>query len=102
MKQDLAINPQTFSPEMLLIVARVVSIGQESAVSITTTSKGTQSIVVQYLQRPGAGRAALAFGLNGAARFDDEEQVDDVEGDDYDETFGWTDVLTKQWRVIES
>lgn len=78
------------------MVARVVNIDQESA---STASKSTQqSIVVRYLQRPGAGgRAALAFGLNG--RFNDEEQVED-DGDD-DETFEWTDVLTRQWRVIK-
>lgn len=92
-EQALAINPQTFSPEMLLIVARVVNISQEESASIA--SKNTQSIVIRNLQRPGAGRAALAFGLNG--RFDDEEQVED----DDDETFEWTDVLTRQWRVIK-
>ena len=77
------------------MVARVVNIEQESA---STASKSPQqSIVVRYLQRPGAGRAALAFGLNG--RFNDEEQVED-NGDD-DETFEWTDILTRQWRVIK-
>ena len=78
------------------MVARVINIDQESA---SIASKSTQqSIVVRYLQRPGAGgRAALAFGLNG--RFNDEEQVED-DGDD-DETFEWTDVLTRQWRVIK-
>ena len=74
------------------MVARVVNIEQESA---SIASKSTQqSIVVRYLQRPDAGRAALAFGLNG--RFNDE-QVED--GSD-DETFEWTDVLTRQWCVI--
>ena len=77
------------------MVARVVNIGQESA---SIASKSTQSIVIRYLQRPGAGRAALAFGLNG--RFNDEEQVE-VEVEDDDETFEWTDVLTRQWRVIK-
>ena len=91
-EQDLAINPKTFSPEMLLMVAHVVNIGQES-------TESTQSIVVRYLQRPGAGQAALAFGLNG--RFNDEEQVEEEENDDNDETFEWTDVLTRQWRVIK-
>jgi hypothetical protein len=93
-EQALAINPQTFSPEMLLIVARVINIGQESA---STTSTSTQSIVVRYLQRPGAGRAALAFGLNG--RFNDEDQFE--EDLDDDETFEWTDILIKQWRLIK-
>ena len=77
------------------MVARVVNIEQESA---SITSKSTQqSIVVRYLQRPGSGRAALAFGLNG--RFNDEEQVED-DGDE-DETFEWTDILTRHWRVIK-
>lgn len=79
------------------MVARVVSIGQEST-SIATSN--TQSIVIRYLRRPGASQAALTFGLSGAARFndDDEEQVED---DDDDETFEWTDILTRQWRVIK-
>ena len=91
-EQALAINPQTFSPEMLLIVARVINIGQGSALM---TSEHTQSIVIRYLQRPGAGRAALAFGLNGAAGFNDQEQVEE------DEMFEWTDILTRQWRVMK-
>jgi hypothetical protein len=94
-EQALAINPQTFSPEMLLMVARVVNVDQEST---STASQSTRSIVVRYLQRPGAGRAALAFGLNG--RFNDEDQVEEEEDHD-DETFEWTDILTRQWRVIK-
>jgi len=80
------------------MVARVINIDQE--VSDSITSKNTQSIVVRHLQRPGAGQAALAFGLNGAARFNDEEQVEEEEDYD-DETCEWTDVLTRQWRVIK-
>jgi hypothetical protein len=75
---------------MLLIVARVINIGQGSAL---ITSENTQSIVIRYLQRSGAGRAALAFGLNGAAGFNDEEQVEEM--------FEWTDILTRQWRVMK-
>ena len=77
------------------MVAHVVNIGQESA---STDSNGSQSIVIRYRQRPGAGQAALAFGLNG--RFNDEDQVEE-EDDDHDETFEWTDILTRQWRVIK-
>jgi hypothetical protein len=83
---------------MLLMVARVINIGQESP---SIASESTQSIVIRFLQRPGAGRAALAFGLNGAARFNDEEQQVEEEEDDDNETFEWTDVLTRQWRVIK-
>jgi hypothetical protein len=83
---------------MLLMVARVVNIDQESPPSIASKKNTQQNIIVRYLQRPGAGRAALFFGLNGTARFNDEEQVEE---DDDDETFEWTDVLTKQWRVIK-
>ena len=54
------------------MIARVVNIGQEST---STASQITQSIVVRHLQRPGAGRAALAFGLNG--RFNDEDRVEE-------------------------
>ena len=80
---------------MLLMAAHVVNIGQES--DSTVSSKSTQSIVVRHLQRPGAGRAALAFGLNG--RFNEEEQAE--EDADAEETLEWTDVLTRQWRVIK-
>jgi len=92
-EQGLAINPQTSSPEILLTVARVVNICQGSVPIIVN---GTQAIVVQYLRRPGTGRAALAFGLNGAAGFNDEEQVEDEE-----ETIEWTELLAKQWRLIK-
>jgi len=81
----LAINPQTFSPEMLLMVARVVNISQSTSIS----SGSTQHIVIRYLQRPGASRAALAFGLNGEQDEEDEE------------TLEWTDILTRQWRVMQ-
>ena len=78
------------------MVARVVNIDIDQG----SASKVTHSIVVRYLQRPGAGgRAALAFGLNG--RFNDEDQVEEEENDDDDETFEWTDVLATQWRVIK-
>lgn len=77
------------------MVARVINIGQESP---SIASESTQSIVIRFLQRPGAGRAALAFGLNG--RFNDEDQVEEEDGRG-DETFEWTDVLTRQWRVIK-
>jgi len=72
------------------MVARVVNIGQKS---VSFTSKSThQSIVIRYMQGPGSSRAALAFGLSGAVEFNNEEQVDD----DDDETFEWTDVLTRE------
>ena len=82
------------------MAAHVVNIGQES--DSTVSSKSTQSIVVRHLQRPGAGRAALAFGLNGRFNelpFNEEEQAE--EDADAEETLEWTDVLTRQWRVIK-
>lgn len=87
----LAINPQTFSPEMLLMVARVVNISQSALIN----SESTQRIVIRYIQRPEAGRAALAFGLNAAGGFNDEEQAED------EETLEWTEILTRQWRVMK-
>ena len=86
-------NPQTSSPEILLTVARVINIHQES--SALSNDDSTQNIVVRYLQRPGAGRAALAFGLSGAIGFNDEEQVED------EETIEWTDFLATSWRLIK-
>ena len=67
------------------MVARVVNISQSTLIS----SESTPHIVIRYLQRPGASWAALAFGLNG-------EQVEEDE-----ETLEWTDILTRQWRVMQ-
>lgn len=87
-------NPQTSSPEILLTVARVVSIYPGSSTFVMP------SIVIRYLQRPGAGRAALAFGLRGGADGfnEDDEQVED---DEDEETFKWIELLEKQSRVIK-
>jgi len=90
--KGLAMNPQTSSPEILLTVARVVNIRQGSPF---TNANGTQNIIIRYLQRPGAGRAALAFGLSGVNGFNDEEQAED------EETIEWTHFLAKQWRLIK-
>lgn len=91
--QGLAINPQTSSPEILLTVARVAGIlpGLDCM-----TDKSLQNIDLRYLQRPGAGRAALAFGLNGAAGFNDQEQVES-----HGEIIEWRHFLTEPWRLIE-
>lgn len=83
-------NPQTFTPEILLTVARVINIHPESDVN----DKSAQTIVIRYLERPGAGRAVLAFGLKAAIGFKDEEVEDD------EETIEWTEFLAKQYRLI--
>jgi hypothetical protein len=75
--------------------AHVVNIDQEAT---SIASEGTQSIVARYLHRPGAGRAGLAFGLNG--RFNDEDQVEEEDDGRGDGTFDWAGVLTNQWRAI--
>jgi hypothetical protein len=71
--QALAINPMTWTPEMLMKVARVISL---SSTHVTTSP----------LQRP----AQVSFsGL-----------VDVTEAGEEDETYTWTDVLSQEWRVV--
>lgn len=69
----LAINPVTWTPEMLMKVARVKSL---SSTHITTSP----------LQRP------VQVSFSGL--------VDVAEGDEEDETNTWADVLSQDWRVV--
>jgi hypothetical protein len=71
--QALAINPVTWTPEMLMKVARVKSL---SSTHITTSP----------LQRP------VQVSFSGL--------VDVTEGDEEDETNTWADVLSQDWRVV--
>lgn len=69
----LAINPMTWTPEMLMKVARVKSL---SSTHVTASP----------LQRP----AQVSFsGL-----------IDVTEADEEDETYTWADVLSQDWRVM--
>lgn len=69
----LAINPMTWTPEMLMKVARVMSL---SPTHVTTSP----------LQRP----VQISFG----------GLVDVTEADEEDETYTWADVLSQDWRIV--
>jgi hypothetical protein len=80
----LAINPRTFSPEVLLNVARVVE-GPDAA-----SGKG---VVVRAIRRTADNEAAFAFGLNGTGG-------DGEEGEEVEETVAWVDVVGSEWRLL--
>ncbi|KAG1753321.1 hypothetical protein EDB19DRAFT_1668585 [Suillus lakei] len=69
----LAINPMTWTPEMLMTVARVISI---SSTNVTTSP----------LRRP----AQVSFG----------GLTEMTEVDQEDETHAWSDVLCQDWRIV--
>jgi hypothetical protein len=78
----LAINPRTFTPEMLLFLARVVRVTHDK-------------IVFRQLRRPGASEAAVAFGVASAGG------EEDGDGDGApEECAAWSDVLRGQWRIV--
>ncbi|KII96121.1 hypothetical protein PLICRDRAFT_170702 [Plicaturopsis crispa FD-325 SS-3] len=72
----LAINPRTFTPEMLLNLAHVVSVDAASG-----------DVVVQPYARPGA--AQISFG----GILETEEEMEH-------ETHTWTDINGSGWRVV--
>lgn len=69
----LAINPVTWTPEMLMTVARVICIS-------------STHIITSPLQRP----AQVSFG----------GLTEVTEVDEEDETHTWADVLSQDWRVV--
>lgn len=70
--KGLAINPMTWTPEMLIKVARVMSL---SSTHVTTST----------LQRP----AQISFG-----------GTDVTEAEEEDETYTWAEILSQDWRVV--
>lgn len=82
-RQGLAMNPRTFTPEVLLTVARIVQLPDANA---------EKQLAVRQLLRPGAAQMSFSFGL---AENEDEEE----EGDE--EVHEWNDALTAGWRIIE-
>ncbi|KAF8164794.1 hypothetical protein B0H34DRAFT_793259 [Crassisporium funariophilum] len=87
--QGLAINPRTFSPEVLLTVARVVALPPGPI-------DGSPAIIVRHLKRHGASQAAFAFGLSAG------EEGDDNDDEEVEEVIKWPEALTNQWRLINS
>ncbi|KAG2344969.1 hypothetical protein BDR05DRAFT_960940 [Suillus weaverae] len=71
--KGLAINPMTWTPEMLIKVARVMSL---SSTHVTTST----------LQRS----AQVSFG----------GLTDVTEAEEEDETYTWADILSQDWRVV--
>jgi len=69
----LAINPRTFTPEILTTVARITCIS-------------STHVNVHPLQRP----AQVSFG----------GLTEEMEADVEDETHSWADLLASDWRVM--
>ncbi|KAF8960257.1 hypothetical protein BDZ97DRAFT_1760892 [Flammula alnicola] len=85
--KGLAINPRTFSPEVLLNIAKVANFSEAA-------SDSGSSVIIRKIQRPSANEAAFAFGLNGISGSDGEEDVEE-------ESVEWAEVLASQWRLLE-
>jgi hypothetical protein len=75
--QELAINPQTSTPEFLLSVARIVHL-LDPVIG--------QQLIVRPFTRPAAGfeGAALALGLR-------QEE---------DQEYKWSDVIASKWKIV--
>ncbi|KJA18214.1 hypothetical protein HYPSUDRAFT_45548 [Hypholoma sublateritium FD-334 SS-4] len=82
----LAINPRTFSPEVLLSVAHVVQPPD------STAGKG---VLIRQIQRPTDTEHAFAFGFAGSSG----EGGQGEEEEDY--AVEWQEVLTSEWRLLD-
>jgi len=85
-KQELGINPQTFTPEVLLSVARVVKVDLNVA---------PMTVSFQSIERPGASEAALSFGFGSV-----DKGMDCADEEAFVETTSWPVILESQWRCI--
>ena len=74
----MALNPETFSPEMMLSAAAVVQLPDSEA----------QQVVVRMLTRLCASEAFISFGL---AQSEDQAT---------EEEFTWNDILESKWKII--
>ena len=89
--QDLAINPQTFTPEMLLSLAHVTAMDKAKGADDVDVIQ----ICVHPIKRMGANQAAVAFGV--AALGDSGAGDEDERSDIY---YSWTDALSAQWKLV--
>lgn len=77
--KELAINPQTFTPEFLLSVARIVHLPDPVT---------GQHLVVRPFTRPAVSEGhALALGFIQEGRSDDQE-------------YNWSDVIASKWKIV--
>lgn len=88
--QELAINPSTFTPEMLINVARIVSVNFDEE---------HDQVVVRPMLRPGADM--ISFGMVDEVADEENEGGTDENGDDTIE-YRWTDVVSAEWKHVES
>lgn len=77
--QALGINPRTFSPEVLLNVARIIQLPEPNA---------GKELLVRPLTRLGAS----------LSKFQDLETDEQLEGEDH--SYTWDMILEEKWRVI--
>ncbi|KAF9448166.1 hypothetical protein P691DRAFT_760171 [Macrolepiota fuliginosa MF-IS2] len=81
--KSLDLNPQTFTPEILLVAAKVLEV-----------SHPVSTVKVQRLLRPVAPNS----GFSGFLALADPDGAE-VEGDT--EEHQWTDILTSDWRILQ-
>ncbi|TFK66641.1 hypothetical protein BDN72DRAFT_899638 [Pluteus cervinus] len=97
--KGLGMNPETFLPEQLLIVARVLSVHPEN----TGTGPGCR-VVVRQLLRPGAKAVNFSSvrlrGVIGGEEIGGESQQ--VEEGEEEESFEWKDVISAGWRCVRT
>ncbi|KAF8655187.1 hypothetical protein AX16_003219 [Volvariella volvacea WC 439] len=90
--EGLGMNPETFAPEKLLIVARVVRLNKQQDLGL--------EVVIRQVHRPGT--SAIGFSSTKLKFAQDEAmQVDeDTEGDE--EVIEWNTIAPGSWRVVNS
>jgi len=81
--KGLALNPLTFSPEVLLSIASVIC--------LPDPNKERQFVVKQF-PRPGGSNPSLSSRLTGIAEGEEEDEME--------EEHAWNDILDSKWRLI--
>ena len=75
----------TYSPENLLMLARLIAISQKE-----------DEVIVQPISRPGTSSISFGGVLDSLAV--EEEEEEEVEH----ETFTWQDIIDGEWRLVPS
>lgn len=100
--QELAMNPQTLSPEFLLSAAKIVRLDAPTADALP----GSETfVVVRVIPRSGSSQAALSFGLAGnwdvEGEGDANEEGGNAEAQGEEEIVAWSKVMDPQWRILK-
>jgi hypothetical protein len=78
--QGLAIDPRTFTPEVVLSIARVICLPDPTA---------GQQLIVRQLSRPTGSEGSSSFMLG-------------LGGHNEDEEYEWSHVIGSGWKIIDS